>query len=113
MAPASASEITPVFRESELVATRPEPISTPAPVVSTTGPRADAYLVQIYPANGNFCRRYPVGNGPVHLGRDSTTAVPVPEDPAVSRTHAEVARQPDGGYLATDLKSTNGTYLND
>jgi diguanylate cyclase (GGDEF)-like protein len=108
----TASEITPVFRESELVATRLEAIPTPTPADATAGPRADAYLVQIYPANGNFCRRYPLGPGPIHLGRDHTT-IPIPDDPAVSRTHAQVARQPDGGYLVSDLKSTNGTYLND
>jgi hypothetical protein len=36
-----------------------------------------------------------------------------PEDPAISRLHAELARQGDGTYSIRDLGSTNGTMLND
>jgi FHA domain/Double zinc ribbon len=36
-----------------------------------------------------------------------------PEDTAVSRSHALLRRQPDGGWTLTDPGSTNGTWLND
>jgi hypothetical protein len=37
----------------------------------------------------------------------------VHDDPAVSRLHAALVRQPDGGYAVVDLDSTNGTTVND
>jgi FHA domain-containing protein len=36
-----------------------------------------------------------------------------PDDPAISRLHAVLERQTDGAYALRDLKSTNGTTLND
>jgi hypothetical protein len=36
-----------------------------------------------------------------------------PEDTAVSRSHALLRRQPDGGWTLVDPGSTNGTWLND
>jgi two-component system cell cycle response regulator len=33
------------------------------------------------------------------------------EDPAISRTHARIARRPDGRFLIEDLSSTNGTFV--
>jgi transcriptional regulator with GAF, ATPase, and Fis domain len=35
------------------------------------------------------------------------------EDPEVSRTHALVRADPEGGFLLLDLGSSNGTFLND
>jgi hypothetical protein len=35
------------------------------------------------------------------------------EDPAVSRVHAVLERQPDGSYAIRDAGSTNGTTVND
>ncbi len=45
------------------------------------------------------------------LGRadDATLSV---DDAAVSRNHARIERQPDGGYVLVDLASTNGTFVN-
>jgi FHA domain-containing protein len=37
----------------------------------------------------------------------------VPEDPGISRVHAVFERRPDGGYAIRDLRSTNGTTVND
>jgi pSer/pThr/pTyr-binding forkhead associated (FHA) protein len=36
-----------------------------------------------------------------------------PEDPAISRLHAVLERQPDGSWTLRDLGSTNGTTVND
>jgi hypothetical protein len=36
-----------------------------------------------------------------------------PEDTAVSRSHALLRRQPDGGWWLVDPGSTNGTWVND
>ena len=36
-----------------------------------------------------------------------------PEDPGVSRLHAELVRGPSGAYAIRDLESTNGTTVND
>jgi hypothetical protein len=35
-----------------------------------------------------------------------------PADAGISRRHALLARQPDGGWTIVDCHSTNGTYLN-
>ncbi|MDQ3621436.1 MAG: FHA domain-containing protein [Verrucomicrobiota bacterium] len=48
---------------------------------------------------------------PLVLGRDPQADVMLP-DPAVSRRHAEVRPQPDGGFSVTDLHSTAGTFAN-
>jgi FHA domain len=36
-----------------------------------------------------------------------------PADAGISRHHARLERQPDGGWTLVDCHSTNGTYLND
>jgi hypothetical protein len=36
-----------------------------------------------------------------------------PADAGISRRHALMARQPDGGWTIVDCHSTNGTYLNE
>lgn len=44
------------------------------------------------------------------IGRDASCGVTLPDN-SVSRTHAQVARQPTGYYIV-DLESRNGVYLN-
>lgn len=46
-----------------------------------------------------------------HLGRETDNDV-VLDDPATSRHHAEIVFR-DGGYVLTDLRSANGTFVND
>ena len=46
-----------------------------------------------------------------HIGRETDNDV-VLDDPATSRHHAEVVFR-DGSYVVTDLRSANGTYVND
>lgn len=43
--------------------------------------------------------------------KDIHPEVPL-EDPGVSRRHAKLFRQPDGGLILLDVGSSNGTYLN-
>jgi len=44
------------------------------------------------------------------IGRDAEHQIVLP-DPSVSRTHAQIVRQP-AGYFISDLDSSNGTLLN-
>ena len=46
------------------------------------------------------------------LGRQVDNEI-VLEDPGVSRKHASFTQGADGGWIATDLGSSNGTYVND
>lgn len=66
-------------------------------------------------------RRFPLDAGEVLIGRYSRSRGIDPQidltgpplDPAVSHTHAVLQRQPDGEWTVTDLRSGNGTFLND
>jgi diguanylate cyclase (GGDEF)-like protein len=72
----------------------------------------DACLVHIYPSGPSMGRRYPLpANQAVLIGRGSDCAIFI-EDHSVSRRHARIDPTPDG-YLAQDLDSTNGTFVND
>ena len=71
----------------------------------------DACLVHIYPSGPDMGRRYPLAGRAVALGRGDTCDIRIP-DQSVSRTHARVDAHSDG-YDVTDLKSTNGTFVND
>jgi pSer/pThr/pTyr-binding forkhead associated (FHA) protein len=49
------------------------------------------------------------------IGREGTGVrlqVPIRNDAGVSRRHALLVRQPDGGLILRDLNSANGTQLN-
>ena len=47
----------------------------------------------------------------MHLGRENDNDV-ILDDPATSRHHAEIVFR-DGSYVVTDLRSANGTFVND
>ena len=65
-------------------------------------------------------RRFTFTDGPVRIGRASSTRGLAPEidltgpplDPAVSHLHAQLLRH-DEGWVVVDLDSANGTRLND
>lgn len=61
--------------------------------------------------NGASVKRFPVGSGPVVIGRLDESDI-VLADAGASRRHAEVRRR-DGEYVITDLDSTNGTRVNE
>src|SRR4051812_35655008 len=81
----------------------------PSRPVSTTN--RNACLVHIYPTGPDMGKRFALGEAAVVLGRDPECDLCL-NDSSVSRRHCRV--QPgDGGYVAEDLQSTNGTYVND
>jgi len=46
------------------------------------------------------------------IGRAAAGQGQLGGDPEISRSHARVAREPDGSYTVEDLDSTNGTFVN-
>ncbi len=52
-------------------------------------------------------------NGAIQPGEQAVDLSAPPADAGVSRQHALLERQPDGGWTVVDCHSTNGTYLND
>lgn len=69
----------------------------------------ESCLVQIHgPGLG---RKFPLVDGELTIGRDSKNGIVVDLD-TVSRRHAKVISR-HGKSCVVDLKSTNGTYLND
>src|SRR4051794_2577162 len=88
-----------------------DPLCTP---VGRPQPRAcrDACLVHIYPSGPAMGRRYTLSSSAgMVIGRGGDCAIHI-DDHSVSRKHARVDPLPDGFY-ASDLGSTNGTYVND
>ncbi|MGZ3601279.1 MAG: FHA domain-containing protein [Ktedonobacterales bacterium] len=55
-------------------------------------------------------KRWMVDTALVTIGREPDRDICLP-DPSVSRLHAQIVRQRDG-YFITDLRSSNGTFLN-
>ncbi len=78
----------------------------PVSIVSHT-----ACLVHIYPTGPGMGRRYTLGETPLVLGRGSDCDIRI-DDYSVSRRHARIQPVADG-YMAVDLQSTNGTFVND
>lgn len=68
--------------------------------------KAPAYLVNTVTHN-----RLPVAGSHVSIGRGSSNTVIIDDD-SVSRMHAEIIRNREGGYSVSDLNSLNGTYIN-
>jgi len=57
-------------------------------------------------------RAYKLQPGNTIAGRNPTCQIAMPDDAAVSRQHTRFTFKPDGGCSATDLNSTNGTFVN-
>jgi pSer/pThr/pTyr-binding forkhead associated (FHA) protein len=62
-------------------------------------------------AAGDVSPAFTIEKETVQIGRLSDNDIMLP-DPNVSRVHARVSRRGDS-YFVTDLKSTNGTFLNE
>lgn len=72
---------------------------------------ADACLVYIYPTGPLMGFRFKLGKFPSTLGRDSDCDIRLDEI-SISRRHARIEPDADG-FVAIDLASTNGTFVND
>jgi len=71
----------------------------------------DASLVHIYPIESVTRIRHLLGKGHFVLGRGDECEITI-RDHSVSRRHVRFDLEVDG-YVATDLESTNGTFVND
>jgi len=71
----------------------------------------DSCLVLIYPPGTEMGKRFPLTGDEVVLGRGSDCDVQIDRD-SVSRRHARIFRE-GNQWLAEDLDSTNGSYVND
>ncbi len=71
----------------------------------------NACLVLIYPPGAEMGKRFSLENNEAVLGRGSDCDVQIDRD-SVSRRHARVF-QVNGQWMAEDLGSTNGSYVND
>jgi len=69
-----------------------------------------ACLVHIYPTGANMGHRYPLGDKPLLVGRSDDCDIQI-GDHSVSRRHARIEKNGDG-FVAVDLQSTNGTFVN-
>jgi hypothetical protein len=81
----------------------------PAQAHAAAQPDRDAELVLI--EDGKPSRAFPLSKQRVIIGRLGESDI-VLADPGASRRHAEV-RRGHGGYVITDLGSTNGTMVNE
>lgn len=91
-APEEAEEIEEVVEDS-------------APVVAPPPP-AQAYLVL---SDSN--RRIAIAAPRINVGRGGANEIVI-EDESISRLHAQIHRNRDGGFSITDMDSLNGTFVN-
>lgn len=86
----------------------PQPRTQPVPASQLPQQRAEQPKPQVVlDINGE---RVALKTLPVTLGRGTSADITI-EDTGVSRRHLEIVEQ-DGTYLAVDLGSTNGSYIN-
>jgi diguanylate cyclase (GGDEF)-like protein len=84
---------------------------TKVQVVKPRTEAGEACLVLIYPPGPDMGKRFPLSRSEIVLGRGADCDIQVDRD-SVSRRHARVFR--DGEHwMAEDLGSTNGSYVND
>ena len=68
-----------------------------ASIIITAGPR-----------EGDF---YPLGHRTTVIGRDEALPIQI-VDERVSRKHMQIRYEPDKGYSALDMRSSNGVFIN-
>ncbi len=124
--PFSASAV-PAAPTATVITLTPAPAAPPAPAESPALPAAQRWelLAQVDaslrkpedPEPGDRSERlFPLDLQDHLIGRRSDSADIHPEvvipDPGISRRHARLLRQPDGGMALVDLGSMNGTQVN-
>lgn len=60
---------------------------------------------------GNVIKEYPIAGDQIKIGREDDSDIVI-DNAAVSRDHAKI-EQAGGGYVVSDLNSTNGTFVNE
>ena len=73
-------------------------------------PTTDDALVWIYPPGPDMGRKYELHGKLAGIGREPSNSIVIESD-SVSRRHARLTSE-DGARIITDLKSTNGTFVN-
>ena len=68
--------------------------------------RPSAYLVEV-----KSNHRLPISGVRVSIGRGTANSMIIDHD-SISRVHAEIVRNRDGGYTLSDSDSLNGTFIN-
>ena len=99
-----------MFEGSPLVRIQPvtQQVESKRPLSQTC---KDACLIHIYPTGMAMGTRHLLEQGTIILGRGDDCDITV-QDFSVSRRHTRFDLDVDR-YLATDLDSTNGTFVND
>jgi hypothetical protein len=84
-------------------------LDEPAPAPPSRAPSApiSAYLVRV-----DTGERLALRGDRISVGRSSSNGVSLP-DQGVSRVHAELHRNREGGFSITDMDSLNGTFVNE
>ena len=81
-------------------------------VPPAAAPAAPQAPVSAYLVREGTGERLAIRGDRVGVGRSSTNGVVLP-DHGISRVHAELHRNRNGGFSITDLDSLNGTFVND
>jgi pSer/pThr/pTyr-binding forkhead associated (FHA) protein len=86
---------------------------TVVPVVRDMGMRhgADCLVVISAPHSTELGKRYELQDPVVSIGRSRDNDIVLSSD-CVSRQHVRIEKR-DGDYFGIDLRSTNGTFVND
>jgi two-component system, cell cycle response regulator len=71
----------------------------------------EACLVLIYPPGPDLGKRFPLQHSEIVLGRGADCDIPLDRD-SLSRRHARLYRN-GNAWCVEDLRSTNGSYVND
>ena len=103
-------EEEPELADVVLPEEEPELPETPEPTVKLDDPapvQISGYLV-FEGSRG----RSPITGHRVNIGRSASNDVVIDSD-SISRLHAQIYRNRDGGFSITDMDSLNGTYVND
>ncbi len=105
------NESRPRFREHEEEESVTQITRVSNVRVRSPEPGKKAFLILIYPPGPRMGKRFELKKKETVIGRGSDVDLVVDKE-SVSRRHAKVERRGDL-YWVADLKSTNGTYLND